>query len=365
MKAAIVSQGSVSSKWTFEAMKKYFEQVDDVRINDIEVMLDGKSVEVLYKGKPLPHYDCIYAKGSFRYASILRSLASVLSDQTYFPVKPNSYTLGHDKLLTHLELQKQKTPMPKTYIASSAESMKAILERVAYPIVMKIPSGTQGKGVMFADSFSSASSMFDALIALKQPFIIQEYIETGGVDIRAIVVGDEVVACMKRHANPKEKRANIHAGGTGEPFDPPGEVKKLAVQTAKAIGADICAVDILESSKGPLVIEVNLSPGIQGITKATNMDVAGKLAKFLFLKTEEFVASIKTTGARKIMEELGIDNGEKKPQSQDSKQLITALEVVNGRITLPKPVTQATGFDDDVDVVIDAKKDEIIIKKFK
>jgi ribosomal protein S6--L-glutamate ligase len=364
MRAAIVSQGSISSKWTFEAMKKYFGQVDDILIKDLEVMLDGKSVEVLYRGNPLPRYDCIYAKGSFRYASVLRSLASVLYGNTYLPLKPNAFSLGHDKLLTHLELQQHRIPMPKTYIASSAESMKSILEKITYPIVMKIPSGTQGKGVMFADSFSSASSMFDALIALKQPFIIQEYIETGGVDIRAIVVGDEVIACMKRKASPKEKRANIHAGGTGEAYTPTGEVKKVAIQTAKAIGADICAVDILESPKGPLVIEVNLSPGLQGITKATEMDVADKIAKFLFRKASEFSASTTATGAKKIMEELGIDNGEN-PKEKECQQLITTLDVVNGKITLPKPITQMSGFDDQMDVVIDAKKDEISIRKFK
>jgi ribosomal protein S6--L-glutamate ligase len=364
MRAAIVSQGSISSKWTFEAMKKYFEQVDDLLIKEIEVMINGKSVEVLYNGKPLPHYDCIYAKGSFRYASVLRSLVSVLSDQTYFPLKPNAFTLGHDKLLTHLELQQHKIPMPKTYIASSAESMKSILDKISYPIVMKIPSGTQGKGVMFADSFSSASSMFDALIALKQPFIIQEYIETGGVDIRAIVVGDDVVACMKRKANQKEKRANIHAGGTGERYEPSGEVKRVAVQTAKAIGADICAVDILESPKGPLVIEVNLSPGLQGITKATELDVADKLAKFLFRKASEFSTSTKDSEAKKILEELGIDNGNE-VKKNECQQLITTLDLVNGRITLPKPITQMSGLDDQADVVIDAKKDEISIKKFK
>lgn len=364
MRAAIVSQGSISSKWTFEAMKKYFEHVDELLLDNLEVMLDGKSVEVLYNGKPLPHYDCIYAKGSFRYASVLRSLSSVLCDQTYFPVKPNAFTLGHDKLLTHLELQQHKIPMPKTYIASSSESMKSILEKITYPIVMKIPSGTQGKGVMFADSFSSASSMFDALNALKQPFIIQEYVETGGADIRTIVVGDEIVACMKRKANPKEKRANIHAGGTGDAYVPTGEIKKVAIQTAKAIGADICAVDILESSKGPLVIEVNLSPGLQGITKATELDVADKLAKFMFKKAEEFCSSTNTTGAKKILADLGIDNDEDK-KADVCQQLITAVDIINGRITLPKPITQMSGLDDQADVVIDAKKDEISIKKFK
>ena len=93
---------------------------------------------------------------------------------------------------------------------------KELLTKVNYPIVMKFPEGTQGKGVMFADSISSASSMLDALGALRQPFIIQEYVETGGRDIRALVVGDKVIAAMCRQAQRDEKRANIHAGGSGE-----------------------------------------------------------------------------------------------------------------------------------------------------
>lgn len=145
---------------------------------------------------------------------------------------------------------------------------------------------------------------------------------------------------------------------------PTGEIKKVAVQTARVIGADICAVDILESPKGPLVIEVNLSPGLQGITKATDIDVADKLAKFLFKKAAEFSTSTKTNGAKRIMDELGIDNGEG-VKDKECKQLITTLDIVNGRITLPKPITQMSGLDDQADVVIDAKKDEISIKKFK
>ncbi|MBN2454155.1 RimK family alpha-L-glutamate ligase [Candidatus Woesearchaeota archaeon] len=357
MKAALLSGGSISSKWTFEAMKKHFDEVDDLRIKKIEVVMAGKSLEVLYEGKPLPHYDCIYAKGSFRYASVLRTLTSVLYGETYFPLTPVSFSLGHDKLLTHLELQRHKIHMPKTYVAST-DSAKAILDKVSYPIVMKFPSGTQGKGVMFADSFSSASSMLDALVALKQPFIIQEYIETSGVDIRAIVVGDKVVACMKRKAVEKEKRANIHAGGKGEPYFASPEVRKLAVDTAKAIGAEICAVDILESPKGALVIEVNLSPGLQEITTATKTDVASKIAKYLYDRTDEFLSSTKKTGAAKIMQELGIEKDEENP-------LITTLDMRSGRILLSKILTDKTGFDDKSDVVIKAEKNRLLIEKFK
>ncbi|MFQ5475155.1 MAG: RimK family alpha-L-glutamate ligase [Candidatus Nanoarchaeia archaeon] len=281
MKAALVSLGSTSSKWTVEAMQKYFDIVDAVNLKDVEVHLSAKGTSILYQGKPFEHYDCVFLRGSFRYVQLLTSIASTLEGKAYMPFHPDSFTIGHDKLLTHLKLQQAKIPMPSTYISSNAVAAKQLLEKLNYPIVLKFPQGTQGKGVMFADSFSSASSMLDAFSALNQLVIIQEYVETGGEDIRAIVVGDKVIAAMKRKAVEGEKRANIHAGGTGEMCQLDYNTKQIAIKTARVIGAEICAVDILESVKGPLVIEVNLSPGLQGISKATDLNVAEAIGKYL------------------------------------------------------------------------------------
>src|SRR3989338_145847 len=200
MKAAIISLGSVSSQMTAEAMRKYFDSVDMIQLRDIEVNL-GKDGGVIYRGQELGYYDCVLVKGSFRYSYLLRSIAALLEKKIpYMPFPGVSFTLAHNKLLTHLVLQQQNIPMPRTYMSPSIESAKELLKKVAYPIVMKFPEGTQGKGVMFADSLSSAASLLDALGALNQPFIIQEYVETGGTDIRALVVGDKVIASMKRKA---------------------------------------------------------------------------------------------------------------------------------------------------------------------
>src|SRR3989338_4430846 len=146
---------------------------------------------------------------------------------------------------------------------------------------MKFPEGTQGKGVMFADSISSASSLLDALGVLNQPFIIQEYIDTGGTDIRALVVGDKVIAAMRRTAQTEEKRANIHAGGKGEPVQLNHETIHAALAAAKVLKADICGVDILEGPTGPLVIEANISPGLQGLGKVSTLDLPDQIASFL------------------------------------------------------------------------------------
>jgi ribosomal protein S6--L-glutamate ligase len=352
MKAAVISQGSISSEWVVEALKRYFDDVDDLNIKNIEVNTTT-DLGVLYKGKPLENYDCVYIKGSFRYQPIARAIATAIYGKTYTPITPAAITIGHDKILTQLELQKKKIPMPKTYLASSADAARRILEKVNYPIVMKFPSGTQGKGVMVADSYASASSMMDALSALKQPFLIQEYVETGGIDTRAIVVGDKVVAAMHRESKKGEVRANIHAGGSGKCCELDAKTKKIAVDAAKIIGADVCAVDILEGVKGPLVIEINLSPGLQGITKATKIDVADKIASFLYEKAK----SLKDSGAQKIMTEVGIKTDEK------LKEIITQLDFRGDRILLPSPVTALTKFEDKEEYIIKAEKGSLSVKK--
>ncbi|MFH0978904.1 MAG: RimK family alpha-L-glutamate ligase [Candidatus Woesearchaeota archaeon] len=353
MKAAVISLGSVSSQWLAKALEKYFEKVDQIDIRRIEINLSPKKSDIIYKGNQLEHYDCIYAKGSFKYAAVLRALTRAFCKESYLPIKASAFTTGHDKLLTHLKMQQFRIPQPLTYLASTTKSAKNILKRIDYPIVMKLPSGTQGKGVMFADSYASASSMLDTLDTLKQPFIIQEYIETGGVDIRAIVVGEKVVASMKRMAVIGEKRANIHVGAKGEAYALDENTTKIAVDTAQAIGAEICAVDILESPKGPVVIEINLSPGLQGITEATKIDVADKIASFLAKKAAEMHEARKDIGSKKIMQEV----------VTDKKEIITNISMRGNRILLPELITKITKFTDEEELVMRAEKGKLSVEK--
>ena len=356
MKAAVMSLGSKSSLMVIEAMKSYFDAVDNIDLRDVEVNLKAGKSEVLYDGKPLPEYSCIYTRGSFRYAPLLRAITKNLYRFSYMPIKPETYTIGHDKFLTHLALQHFSIPMPTTYLASSTRAAKKVLNEVAYPIVLKFPHGTQGKGVMFAESYAAASSMLDALFALKQPFLIQEYIETGGVDVRALVVGDKVVASMKRKAIRGELRANIHAGGIGEACVLDVRTKNIAIGTANSIGAEICAVDMLESAKGPLVIEANLSPGLQGITKATGINAADKIAKYLFEKSEIFSARDRDEATLKIFEDLGLSG-------EIAQQIITNLDFRASRILLPKIVTDISKFGEKDEVVLKVEKGKLVVEK--
>jgi len=356
MKAAIISLGSVSSKWTADAMRKYFSQVDELDLKDVEINVSGKKSEVLYQGKDLEQYDCIFAKGSFRYAPLLRSVVSLLKKNTYVPIDEAAYTIAHDKLLTQLRMQEFNIPMPRTYLTATTDAAKEILKRANFPIIMKFPQGTQGKGVMFADSYASASSMLDALSALKQPFIIQEYVETDGEDIRAIVIGDKVVAAMKRKAKANEARANIHAGGLSEPCKLDSITQKVAIDTAKAMNANICGVDILSGVKGPLAIEINISPGLQGITNATGIDVADHIAKFLYKQTLEFTEKRKNKSTAEIMKDIDTTKG---------KEIISQLDFRGFRILLPEIATKISGIKDSDDIQLTMEDKKITLKKFE
>lgn len=358
LRAGIISLGSKSSKMTAEEMEEFFGHVDMLQLKEMEVVL-GKDAGVFYQGKPLEYYDCLFVKGSFRYAHLLRSITSMLQGKIpYIPLPADSFTIVHNKLLTHLALQQHDIPMPKTYVSPNVDTAKELLKRVNYPIVMKFPEGTQGKGVMFADSISSASSLLDALGALNQPFIIQEYIETGGTDLRVIVIGDTAVAGMERKATTDEKRANIHAGGAGKIVQLSRETKTLAIKTARALGAEICGVDILEGPLGAVVIEANISPGLQGITAASGINVARELAKHMYQQTCHALKIEEEVHKQKVIKEMN-------NQENNKSEIITNLQFKGERIILPKLVTEMTKFNELENYVIKSKEGKLEIEEFK
>ena len=361
IKAALICQGSVSSQWTIEAMKKYFEVVDELSIKHVETVIAEKSIEVLHHGTPLQPYDCIYAKGSYRYESLLRSITEACFDRCYMPIHPETFSIGHDKLLTHLALQRKNVPMPKTYVTTSIASTRGILEKVTYPIIMKFTKGTQGKGVMFAESLTSASTLLDAMDVLKQPLIIQEYIETGGIDTRAFVVGDQVVAACRRSAAEGDVRSNIHAGAEGEKIMLDAKSRRIAVDTAQAVGADVCAVDMVQGPHGPLVLEVNLSPGLQGITKISGVDIAAKIAAFLYEQTRLRKTSQKKEKEVAVLEELGILGD--KASTQKISGMIVPAEMRGERLLLPKNVTHVAELREKDELQISVEKGKIDIRK--
>jgi len=361
MRAALICQGSKSSTWTLEAMRKYFDHVDEIKLKDIKISFTGKKEEILHHDKPLEKYDAIYAKGSYKFANVLYALTNMLSKQSYMPIAASAFNIAHDKLLTQLKMYTANIPMPETFLSSTVNSAKEVLKKMNFPIIMKFLKGTQGKGVMFADSKASALSILDALDVLKQPVILQEYIETDGTDIRAIVIGDKVVAAYRRISQTEDKRANFYFDALGEALKLNNKTKKIAIAAAKVIEADICAVDILDSATGPLVIEANLSPGLQGVTKFTKIDVADEIAKYIYKRAEEF-KSVKTKEKSKsIIMDLGIEDSVKE---SNFSELITDLDFRAERILLPELVCKKLDFNDNEEVIIKFMKNKLIIEKF-
>src|SRR3989344_4173664 len=352
MKIGIISLYSDSSKMIGDECRDYFDKIEMINIKDVSVESSTKNLETLYNGKKLESFDCLYCRGSYKNALLLRAISESYYDTSYTPIKPGAFIIGHDKFLTILELQKHGIDIPKTYVASTISSAKKILETVNYPVMVKIPSGTHGKGVMVADSYAAASSVLDTLEVFKQPYIIQDYVETNATDVRAIVLGDKVVAAMRRKASNGELRANIHMGGKGTPIELDYNTERIAVKAARAVGAEICAIDILESRK-PKVIEVNLSPGLRGITSVTKKNVAGKIGKFLYDRTQQFIESKKKQDFKDI---IGVIN-------KDEREIVTNLDIKLGKIRLPDIVSKLSEIKDEEEVVIKVNKGKIEIEK--
>ncbi|MEH0154990.1 30S ribosomal protein S6--L-glutamate ligase [Limibacter armeniacum] len=190
---------------------------------------------------------------------------------------------SRDKLRSMQILSKHGIGIPKTAFAKHPSDIESLIQHVGgVPLIIKLLEGTQGLGVVLAETKSAAKSVMEAFYGVKANIIVQEFIkEAKGADLRAFVVGNEVVGAMKRQGKEGEFRSNLHRGGAGELVKLTRAEKSAAVKAAKALGLSIAGVDMLRSSRGPLIIEVNSSPGLEGIETVTGNDIAGKIVKFI------------------------------------------------------------------------------------
>lgn len=190
---------------------------------------------------------------------------------------------SRDKLRAHQILARKGVGMPITGYAHSTNATDELIEFVGgAPLIVKIMESTHGAGVVLAETKKAAESVIDAFRGLNADFLVQEFIkEAGGADIRCFVIGDKVVAAMKRQASEGEFRSNLHMGGSASIVKLSPAERALAVRAAKVIGLDVAGVDIIRSAHGPLVLEVNSSPGLKGIEHATNKNVAGSIIEYI------------------------------------------------------------------------------------
>jgi ribosomal protein S6--L-glutamate ligase len=190
---------------------------------------------------------------------------------------------SRDKLRSLQLLSRKGIGLPVTGFANSPDDTYDLLQLVGgAPVVVKLLEGTQGKGVVLAETRKAAESVVEAFRGLNANFLVQEFIkEAGGADIRCFVIGDKVVASMKRQAQEGEFRSNLHRGGSSKLIKITPEERSTAVRSARIMGLNVAGVDILRSNHGPVVIEVNSSPGLEGIEKATNKDIASLIISYI------------------------------------------------------------------------------------
>jgi ribosomal protein S6--L-glutamate ligase len=235
---------------------------------------------VRYHGKKLPYYDAVIprigASVTFYGTSVVRQFEMM---GTYSLNESVAISRSRDKLL----LSRKGIGMPRTGFAHHPDKIDDVIKTVGgAPVVIKLLEGTQGIGVVLADTQKAAESIIEAFMGLNASILVQEFIkEAGGADIRCFVVGGKVVAAMKRQAAPGEFRSNLHRGGQASLVRLSPAERKTAVDAAKTMGLNCCGVDILRSNNGPVVMEVNSSPGLEGIEKATNKDVAAMIIEFI------------------------------------------------------------------------------------
>lgn len=244
----------------------------------------GKS-EVHYKqGEILENFDAIIprigASTTFYATAVLRQFESM---GTYSLNPSMAITRSRDKLRAHQVLSRKGIGMPITGFAHSPSNTKDLIKMVGgAPVVIKLLEGTQGKGILLAENSRMAETLIEAFRDLEAFFLVQEFIkEAKGMDIRCFVIGDKVVAAMSRSAQSGDFRANIHRGGTAQMIKITPTERKMAVQAAKVIGLNVAGVDIVRSSRGPLVLEVNSSPGLKGIEAASGLNIAEMIIKYL------------------------------------------------------------------------------------
>ncbi len=190
--------------------------------------------------------------------------------------------LSRDKWACFQILVKAGIPVPNTLLGITA-NLEFLLENFkTYPIIIKILEGTHGQGVILSESYQNALSTIESLKAANVPFLLQEYIEESkGADIRVIVLDNRIVASMKRQSKAGDFRSNLHRGGSAKTIKLSFEEEQIAIKTARALGLKFCGVDILQSHKGPLVLEVNSTPGLEGIETITGINIAKKLISFI------------------------------------------------------------------------------------
>ena len=286
MKIAMLSRNP--NLYSHKRMKEVAEQrgheFDIINTTRCYMNIASRRPEIFYNGEKLGRYDAVIprigASVTFYGTAVLRQFEM----QGVYPLN-ESVAIGRsrDKLRSMQLLARDGIGLPVTTFAHDPKQTAEVMKVAGgAPVVVKLLEGTQGIGVVLADTDRSAISVIEAFRGANINILVQEFIkEAGGTDIRAFVIGGKVIAAMQRKGAEGDFRSNLHRGGSAALVKLSPEERSTAIRSAKSLGLNVCGVDMLRSNHGPVVMEVNSSPGLEGIEKATGIDVAGKIIDFL------------------------------------------------------------------------------------
>lgn len=266
------------------AAKARGHEIDVVNHVKCYINITSNRPSVRYQGRDLPAYDAVIprigASVTFYGCAVLRQFEVM----GVYPVNESvAITRSRDKLRSMQLLAKKGVGLPVTVFAHKTSDPEDLIEMVGGPpVIIKLLEGTQGIGVVLGETKGAAVSIIQAFGGVDTDILVQEYIkEAKAEDIRCLVVGGKVVAAMTRKGKEGEFRSNLHRGGSAEAIKISGPERETALAAAKAMGLNVCGVDMLRSNHGPVVMEVNSSPGLEGVEKATGVDVAGQIIAFI------------------------------------------------------------------------------------
>ena len=286
MKIAILSRNPklYSTQRLKQACEKRGHQVEIINHMKCVLFIEKKNPMVLYQGKRLDYFDAIIprigASVTFYGAAVVRQFEMM---KVFTAVESQALIRSRDKLRSLQILSRAGLGLPKTIFMDHSRETEGIIEAVGgAPVVIKLLEGTQGLGVVLAENKKAAKSVIEAFHGLKTRIIIQEFVkEAKGSDVRIFIVDGKIVGSMIRQAKEGEFRSNLHQGGTAKLYKLSKQEASTALAAAKHMGLGVAGVDMLPSGRGPLIIEVNSSPGLEGIEGATKADIAGYIVEYL------------------------------------------------------------------------------------
>lgn len=291
MKIAILSKGSAdpakralySTKRLVETAKKRKHETLLLDYSRVYMEIVERKPDVHYNGERVGKLDVVIPRIAAGYTGYGAAVVRQFEMRgTFTTARSIAIVRSRDKVRSLQLLARDGIPIPKTAVASQPDDIDDLMQQVGGPpLIIKLVKSTQGKGVVIAETKKAAKSVLQAFYSIGAPILVQEFIEEAeGADIRTIVVGGKVIAAMKRQSLDEDFRSNIHLGGTGEAVKLTKEERSLAIHAAKRLGLEMAGVDMIRSTRGPLIIEINSSPGLEGIEKATGIDVATAIIKY-------------------------------------------------------------------------------------